>query len=464
MNAASLRLADLESRRICRFCLRICPTDGGGITDIGSDTKVMSKIAFALTLEVRAQDGLPQRICDGCEWLLEKFHLFKNQCVKAEMLLKTFADSGVPLMQYFEPVKFEEFRWKRKEWEGVEVGVQAVEETKSEPVYEVIAPEEIKQEVVEEDWSYAEEPVPLLNVDHADQITMDAIARQFYGTEGALQSFTVQDGVHNVSELVTDMDIGSPQLNAPNIEADDENSNDTVEFQMNKSAEPPAEPLPPVESYPNFSEAMLLLMEQDGDQTQDLKQPDAEGTPLSPSDVIYEGIPTTPLRESDGLSTRFIDLEPGEIVSDDELDNSSVVLLSSDNEEPDKPKPTIEPLPVTFVRRPSSTEQEYRCTKCDRAFPQAQHLEAHERSYHSKKKTTSAKTPSPQQKMAIMIDNPTKRCPKCAAMVHKASYWSHIRSHSSGERALVNYEKDQPDVPGATDTCLLEDDVLWDKS
>lgn len=462
MDAAALRLADLEARRICRFCLRICSSEGdsggGGLTDIGSNAKVVSQIAFALTLQVAPRDGLPQRICGGCEWLLEKFHKFKDQCVKAEMLLKTFVESGVPLMQCFEPVDFEEFQWKRKAWNGVDVGVQAVVEVKLEPVYEVMAPELIKQEVEpEEEWSYAEVPAVELNVDHADQVTMDEIARKLYESEDASHPGSVR-----VAELITEMEIGSPQLNASIIDSFEDISNDTVEFNPVQQPSVTTEDHKPVESYPNFSEAMLLLMEDDGAKSQDFQQPTENNSPLSPSDVIYEGIPTTPLSESDGLSTRFVNMEPGEIVSDDEYENSSVVLLSSDTDDnplPEKPIETPKPL-----KRSATADEDFRCGKCDRVFPHAQLLEAHQRAYHSRKKPTS----SLQHKMAIMIDNPTKRCPKCAAMVHKASYWAHIKSHSAGERALVNYEKDEGATAAGTGTetatrsSALEDDLLWD--
>lgn len=479
MDAAALRLADLESRRICRFCLRTCSSDsdsdgggssagaGGGLTNIGSDSKLVLKIEFALTLEVGPEDGLPQRICEGCEWLLERFHMFKDQCVKAEMMLKTFAESGVPLMQYFKPVDFEEFRWKRKAWGGVDCGIQTVEEVKLEPIYEAIAQGAIKQEAEEEDWSYGEEPAMELNVDHADQTTMDEIARKFYGAEDASHSVPMQ-----VAELVTEMDIGSPQLAAPNVDIFDDSSNDTVEFNPVQQQHVPNEKLKPVESYPNFSEAMLLLMEDS--KSQDVKTRTEDNSPQSPSDVIYEGLQTTPLRESDGLPTRFVDMEPGEIVSDDEYENSSVVIVSSDNEDSPQPdKPVVKPVQLEIPPKnpPTTPAEDYRCGSCDRAFPQSQLLEAHQKAYHVRRKpTTLQKTPSSSQqhKMAIMIDNPTKRCPKCGTMVHKASYWAHIKSHSAGERALVNYEKDAgaAEVAGGSgsSSCALEDDFLWDSN
>ncbi|XP_065089909.1 uncharacterized protein LOC135711095 [Ochlerotatus camptorhynchus] len=467
MDAAALRLADLEARRICRFCLRSCSTDDE-LTAIGKDRKLASRIGFALTLEVTEQDGLPQRICGGCQWLMEKFYLFKDQCIRAEMLLKTFAESGMPLMQYFEPVDFAEFRWKRKWGNEIDVGIQ-VEDTmgimmvkkekpETESEYEMIAPEMIKQEVEAEDWSLGEE---VDAVENLDRVTMDEIARQLYETEETtLNSFSTADqevdestpdGVHNMAELITEMDIGSAQLATINVDLYEDISNDTVEFaHVPKTSSIATEPNQPMEPISSTEEMLLLL--KDGDQHEPTRT--ITEFPQSPSDLIYEGLQTTPLCESDGLPSRFVNMEPGEIVSDDEYDE--VVIISSDTEDnqPDEQPSGSVSVPTPVQQDPPKSEH-YRCQKCDKFFPQSQLLESHVKAYHMVspakstgggpvpvKKFVPGKSAS-KHKMAIMIDNPVKKCPKCGTMVHKASYWAHMRSHrSGGEEPVMNYEKE----------------------
>lgn len=129
-------------------------------------------------------------------------------------------------------------------------------------------------------------------------------------------------------------------------------------------------------------------------------------------------------------------MEPGEIVSDDEYD--TVVIISSDTEDN---QPEEQPS------NPPKSEQ-YRCQKCDKFFPQLQLLESHSKAYHAvlpaksmPKKPGQGKGGS-KQKMAIMIDNPVKKCPKCGTMVHKVSYLAHMRSHRSGgdSEPVMNYE------------------------
>lgn len=539
MDVAALRRSDLESRRICRFCLRA----NERLQIVTGDCSLSTRITSSLSLEVTPNDGLPPTVCDQCLRLAEQFYLFKDQCARAEMVLRTFAQTGIPLMQFFQPMEFECFQVKKEFSKQVHVGVQyepaaavevsvqtasetheigiQVEEGAEQRPTEVVAEKEafhpanvkieqddddvilvesIKQEVDDgEGWDLADEELgELANELYGEESADVARPTTFEGVETILNNQVNSDGsmeiqvdqlktlfakgnvladdqTNNLShfshteygeaveDLETDIDIESTVLmpvdscSTLDLVYEQQSVEECVDLTSQTLTEESdveeivtrtgTDRIETAEcKSPTFSEAMLPLMD---DATSKEIQITSEQSDSSNSntlqttlDIVYEGIPTTPMRESDGLSSKFANQELGEILSDDELDpisnlngNMEQIKLTETNQ----PSPQQQPVPAT-------PEELFQCQKCDKFFPQYYQLDIHEKAYHGSpgKAQVSARAGSstPARKMTIVIDNPCRQCPKCGAMVLKASFGAHIRSHRSGDKTLINSDKE----------------------
>ncbi|XP_058453294.1 uncharacterized protein LOC131431529 [Malaya genurostris] len=528
MDAAATRSADLEKRRICRFCLQsseqlrtIDGTDGEELT---------LKIATSLALEVSPGDGLPQTLCERCLWLLEKFNLFKNQCSRAEFLLKSFALTGIPLMHALEPFEIGCFCSRQKQ-HPVDAAVQVsppepepepevfvARETKSEidSEDEVIFVGDIKEEVeVDEDWHYdadtldavteqlyEEEPVSIIQSSPFSDVEQifgarikidgsididEAKLEQVISTSASKISNTGKENVdascdeHSSDGSPVEMDekkhlnddshsnsiknsLSEGSLDNLEVMIMDLTSEDTFPTEsksinfLTKVSPPDSEivdltldveaPTAPLNvSNTSFSDAMQSLLEDEklyeSKKSNSYRRLTNQDSLQSSLNTLYGDIPTTPLGESDGLDSRFLDREDGEIISDDELEPLALsselaqVRLST----PDQPAPAC-------LRAPSpNSDEEFPCETCDKFFPQAYLLEHHKKAYHSNSPLRAANPPPRSEppveqsthKVTLSINSSKQECPNCGQMIAKANYWTHIKSHGSNEKQLISF-------------------------
>ncbi|XP_058826495.1 uncharacterized protein LOC131686247 [Topomyia yanbarensis] len=566
MDAAALRSADLQKRHICRFCLQ----SSEQLQNIDGDEELTLKIAASLALDVSPGDGLPQALCERCLWLVEKFNLFKDQCIRAEFLLRSFALTGIPLMHALEPLEVGCFCSRQKshavdvevQTTAPEVEPQVCEESKvkveDDSDDEVIFIGDVKEEMDDDDWNladvydtgtvdelaeelYEEEAVNIIqsapfsdveqifggriNIDGSIDIEVKKLEQVFSVdasenvnlreenftpiqsfSESRKENFDRACGENSVNDVETmrnqdldDVDSLSNQIEKDDIEealASMEDSVVDISTEETKSKSTPTKESCPefvdltLESdSPNifqcsvksrteqrslstsFSDAMQLLLEDEklydtesqfkrnhthrkhSSQATPTSQPLSRENSLQTTlNTLYGDIPTAPLRESDGLDSRFINREDGEIISDDELDP---LALSSELAK----VRLAAPEESSVLRAPSpNSDEEFPCETCDKFFPQAHLLEIHKKAYHSNSPQRGApsaigtagsrqdtvpvpaeKFGSINRKVTLTIGSPLQECPNCGEMVPKATYWMHLKSHSSKETPLISF-------------------------
>ncbi|XP_028162870.1 oocyte zinc finger protein XlCOF6-like [Ostrinia furnacalis] len=69
---------------LCRSCLSSNTT----VSLLGADESILLKFYDITTIEVSAEDGLPQKLCGDCYSLLTSAHQFRKQCIKMDTDLK----------------------------------------------------------------------------------------------------------------------------------------------------------------------------------------------------------------------------------------------------------------------------------------------------------------------------------------------------------------------------------------
>lgn len=170
-----------------------------------------------------------------------------------------------------------------------------------------------------------------------------------------------------------------------------------------------------------------------------IQLPPAEDPLESELRLISEGIPLTP--GSPDMDNIFGDCDP---VSDEDNANANDEELDIyDGCEPISDEDTATTSEQRHLSTPDNKivhpdpvtpEEIFDCELCDNFYPRKSLLELHKKVYHT----------SPHaRKMSIVIENPTRRCPKCGEMVHRASFWAHKKAHNAAERQLVNYDREE---------------------
>ncbi|XP_055309815.1 zinc finger protein 596-like [Sitodiplosis mosellana] len=90
--------AELKERPVCRFCL----TTDEALTNIysiksntNSQVSLTMQIMACVSIEVFADDDLPNTICYPCRLLMDYCYRFKQMCKKADTLLKQYPLTGI---------------------------------------------------------------------------------------------------------------------------------------------------------------------------------------------------------------------------------------------------------------------------------------------------------------------------------------------------------------------------------
>ncbi|XP_001847831.2 uncharacterized protein LOC6037985 [Culex quinquefasciatus] len=513
--------------RICRFCLR-SSAEEEELVNVCEDVELAFKIMACLSLEVDPEDGLPATICAECLKLMEKLALFRDQCGRAELLLRASKHSKVPLLEKFERVRFDS---EERRAVGVDVGVQVEELVCEEPVAsdaggvdDVFSVEQFRLDLDDEGWQLADEP--------DDELLVD-LTRDLYGEEDAggtkvcedvhkneeqvqpeEEPISIQENTVSNSEILDISDESRSTSPSPS-EHSDSSSLDTCSFVSNKelrermeemlladdleqaqsidgsetrslvtgfdvdsprkspsleifdltsSPEPARIDSPrPKTPQPSFAEAMRMLAVSPETPSKSASSKHNWSTILNRNKVVPQtpraeddedplesqlrqiaGMPDTPASPdpdtpaSPDLDTIFGEYDPISDGEDQPLDIYAGCEPISDEDTvvADRNMATTPKKPIAIPDDAATPEEIFDCDLCDKFYPRLTLLETHYRTYH-----TSPQNRSGGARMSIVIDNPTRKCPKCGEMVHKASFWAHKKSHNGGERQLINYDR-----------------------
>ncbi|KAL1374532.1 hypothetical protein pipiens_018031 [Culex pipiens pipiens] len=486
--------------RICRFCLRSSAREEE-LVNVCQDVELAFKIMACLSLEVDPEDGLPATICAECLKLMEKLALFRDQCGRAELLLRASKHSKVPLLEKFERVRFDS---EERRAVGVDVGVQVEELVCEEPVAsdaggvdDVVSVEQFRLDLDDEGWQLADEP--------DDELLVD-LTRDLYGEEDAggtkvcenvqkdeepvqpeEEPISIQENTVSNSEILDISDESRSTSPSPKLRermeemllADDLEQAQSIDgsetrslvtgFDVDNPRKSPSmetfdltsspEPAP----QPSFAEAMRMLAVSPETPSKSASSKHNWSTILNRNKVVPQtpraeddedplesqlrqiaGIPDTPASPdpetpaSPDLDTIFGEYDPISDGEDQPLDIYAGCEPISDEDTvvADRNLVTTPKKPIAIPDDAATPEEIFDCDLCDKFYPRLTLLETHYRTYH-----TSPQNRSGGARMSIVIDNPTRKCPKCGEMVHKASFWAHKKSHNGGERQLINYDR-----------------------